>query len=108
MTGIWIDRQEKYQALMTTERPNLATYFRDAGYRTVALMPGLKMLWPEGAFYGYDKIWNADQLKYTGPEFGWWRIPDQYSLAHFYDVEGTDSSRNPLFVFFATISLAIE
>ncbi|MBD87563.1 MAG: hypothetical protein CMM34_04820 [Rhodospirillaceae bacterium] len=104
MTGIWIDRQEKYQALMTTERPNLATYFRDAGYRTVALMPGLKMLWPEGAFYGYDKIWNADQLKYTGPEFGWWRIPDQYSLAHFYDVEGTDSSRNPLFVFFATIS----
>ena len=104
MTGVWIDRQEKYQALMTTDRPNLATYFQDAGYRTVALMPGLKMLWPEGAFYGYDKIWNADQLKYSGPEFGWWRIPDQYSLAHFYDTEGTNTDRSPLFVFFATIS----
>ncbi len=44
-------------------------------------MPGLKKDWPEGAFYGFDTIYGADALDYRGPEFGWWRIPDQFSLA---------------------------
>ena len=104
MTGAWVAEQDKYQLLLTTNRQSLVQYFQDAGYRAVALMPGLKMAWPEGAFYNYDKIWNATALKYRGPTFGWWRIPDQYSLARFYNAEGANNDRQPLFVFFATIT----
>ncbi|MFP6714402.1 MAG: hypothetical protein VCB14_04560 [Alphaproteobacteria bacterium] len=104
MTGAWIAEQDKYQLLLTTDRRSLVQHFQDAGYRAVALMPGLKMAWPEGAFYNYDKIWNATALKYRGPTFGWWRIPDQYSLARFYNAEGANNDRQPLFVFFTTIT----
>jgi hypothetical protein len=44
-------------------------------------MPGLRLAWPEGAFYGYDSILDAQGLDYRGPELGWWRIPDQFALA---------------------------
>ena len=104
MTGAWITTQHEYQLLLTTDRQSLAQYFQNAGYRAVALMPGLKMAWPEGAFYDYNKIWDATSLKYQGPAFGWWGIPDQYSFAQFYRAEGSNSNRRPLFTFFATIS----
>ena len=104
MTGTWITTQHEYQLLLTTDRQTLAKYFQNAGYRAVALMPGLKMAWPEGAFYNYNKIWDAASLKYRGPAFGWWEIPDQYSFAQFYRAEGHKRNRRPLFTFFATIS----
>ena len=46
-------------------------------------MPGLRQAWPEGAFYGFDDIYGATRLDYRGPEFGWFAIPDQFSLAKF-------------------------
>lgn len=104
MTGAWITAQHEYQLLLTTDRQTLAQYFQNAGYRAVALMPGLKMAWPEGAFYNYSKIWDAASLKYRGPAFGWWEIPDQYSFAQFYRAEASKRNRQPLFTFFATIS----
>ena len=104
MTGAWVAEQDKYQLLLTTDRPSLVQQFQAAGYRAVALMPGLKMAWPEGAFYNYDKIWNATALKYRGPTFGWWRIPDQYSFARFYNAEAANNDRHHLFLFFATIT----
>jgi len=104
MTGAWVTEQNQYQLLLTGNRRTLVQYFKEARYRTVALMPGLRMAWPEGEFYGYDKIWNADSLDYEGPSFGWWKIPDQYSLARFYNEEATTNDRRPLFGFFATIT----
>ena len=65
---------------------------------------GLDLWRPEGAFYNYSKIWDAVSLKYRGPAFGWWEIPDQYSFAQFYRAEASKRNRQPLFTFFATIS----
>jgi hypothetical protein len=67
-------------------------------------MPGLRQAWPEGAFYGFDAIHGADALEYRGPAFGWWRIPDQYALARLEAVELDRAARQPLFVFFPTIT----
>ena len=104
MTGAWVIEQNQYQLLLTGNRRTLVQHFKEARYRTVALMPGLRMAWPEGEFYDYDKIWDADSLDYEGPSFGWWKIPDQYSLARFYNEEATTNDRRPLFGFFATIT----
>jgi hypothetical protein len=67
-------------------------------------MPGLRQRWPEGAFYGFNDIYGAARLDYRGPEFGWFAVPDQFSLARFEALERRGPSPSPLFVFFPTIS----
>jgi len=104
MTGIRVSDNATYNALLTQERTTLPKRFRSAGYRAVAVMPGLKNQWPEGTFYGFDAIYGESALEYGGPEFGWWRIPDQFTLARLGTLEIDRTSRAPLFVFFPTIS----
>ncbi|MCZ8130069.1 MAG: hypothetical protein O9284_02025 [Steroidobacteraceae bacterium] len=89
-----------YARTMQGRGRTLVSDFARAGYRTVALMPGLRNPWPEGAYYGFDAILGAAAIDYRGPEFGWWRIPDQYALAKL-DVHAGPA---PRFVFFPTIS----
>jgi hypothetical protein len=104
MSGIKVADPDRYALLLTQQRPTLASTFQAAGYRAVAVMPGLKQSWPEGAFYGFDKIYDMDALDYRGPQFGWWRIPDQFSLAALDAREIQPRPRKPLFVFFPTVN----
>jgi len=102
ISGISVRDQYSYQSLMVQQRETLGTTFARAGYRTVALMPGMRQAWPEGAFYRYDAMYGRDELAYMGPRFGWWSIPDQYALAKLDALEGPHRSRAPLFVVFPT------
>ena len=104
MSGVEVRDPETNARLMTEQRETIVTNFKRAGHRTVALMPGLRQAWPEGAFYGFDEIYGAARLAYGGPEFGWFAIPDQFSLAKFDALEAGQPSREPRFVFFPTIS----
>jgi hypothetical protein len=104
MSGIEVRDPETNARLMTEQRETVVTTFSRAGYRTVALMPGLRQRWPEGAFYGFDETIGAARLDYRGPEFGWFAIPDQFTLAKFDTLEVDTPSRSNLFVFYPTIS----
>ena len=90
--------------LMAQERNTLVTVFQRGGYRALAIVPGLLVAWPEGAFYGYDEIYDYERLAYRGPPFGWWSINDQYALAFVDRLEIEPRDREPRFVFFSTIS----
>lgn len=104
LSGVEVRDSDHYVLLMTQKRPTLVSLFKSAGYRTVAVMPGLRESWPEGAFYGFDEIYGASGLNYQGPGFGWWRIPDQFSLAALDARELQPQPRKPVFVFFPTVS----
>ena len=78
--------------------------FARGGYRTIAIMPGLLVGWPEGAFYGFQDIYNHARLDYRGPSFGWWDVNDQFALARVDAAEIAPPDRPPAFVFFATIT----
>ena len=104
MSGVEVRDPETNARLMTEQRETIVTHFKRAGHRAVALMPGLRQAWPEGAFYGFDEIYGAARLAYAGPEFGWFAVPDQFSLAKFDALEHDAPSRAPRFVFFPTIS----
>jgi len=104
MSGIEVRDPDTNARLMTERRETVVTTFSRAGYRTVALMPGLRQLWPEGAFYGFDETIGAARLDYGGPEFGWFAIPDQFTLAKFDTIEAERESGRHLFVFYPTIS----
>jgi len=107
LTGLDVREPGTYDLLLTQERPTLPKRFASAGYRTLAVMPGLKNDWPEGGFYGFDAILGEHELDYRGPEFGWWRIPDQYSLAKLDSLALTSGARARVFLFFPTINTHI-
>ncbi len=104
LSGLEIRDPNANALLMTQRRDTLVTAFARRGFRTVALMPGLWQAWPEGAFYGFQDVYGGERLAYTGPEFGWWALPDQFTLAKFDALELARPSRRPLFVFFPTVS----
>ena len=90
--------------LMGQRRDTMVTAFARHGYRTVAIMPGIRGRWREGAFYGFDKVYDADALAYRGPSFGWWDITDQFALARLDALELAPGGRQPVFAVFPTIS----
>src|SRR5262249_35252529 len=81
MTGIEVRDPETNARLMTEKRQTIVTTVAQHGLRTIALMPGLRQRWPEGAFYDFDETIGAARLDYSGPEFVWFAIPDQLTLA---------------------------
>ena len=96
-TGVWVDRERHYATLLEGNRLSLPAAFRRAGWRTVAIVPGVTRDWPEGRFYGFEQIWDTRNLGYRGPDLGWASTPDQYSLAAFQAAEYGRPDRSPLF-----------
>lgn len=83
LSGLWIDSQARYDRLMISGRPSLNRLFRQAGWKTAAIMPAITMDWPEAAYFGYDQILAAKDLGYKGKPFNWVTMPDQYTLSAF-------------------------
>lgn len=104
LSGIDVSDPGNYDLLLTTKRPTLVSHFQAQGYGTVALMPGIRADWPEGSFYGYDMLLDSRRLDYRGPEFGYWRIPDQYSIARFAEQRSASTSAQPQFLVFPTVT----
>ena len=83
LSGIDLSDPMRHDLLLTTDRPTLTTLFRRAGYQSVGLYPALSWDWVERRFYGFDLFLDARDLDYRGPPLGYWKIPDQFSLARF-------------------------
>jgi hypothetical protein len=96
LSGLWIDNQQRYRTLVSSDRLTLNGAFRRAGWRTVAVMPGTTRAWPEGDFFGYDRIYAAADMGYRGPGFNWDTMPDQYALSFFERTERGNRDHAPL------------
>jgi len=87
-TGLWIDNQKRYDNLVAGDRFTLSDAFKRAGWRTVADIPSNREDWPQGtSFYHYDKIYDARNVGYKGPDFSYASMPDQYVLSAFHRLE---------------------
>jgi hypothetical protein len=104
LSGTEVRDEQTSVRLMSQPRETMVNAFSRQGYRTVAIMPGVRAAWPEGAFYGFDEIYDVARLGYQGPSFGWWNINDQFALARMDALEIASHPRQPVFVFFPTIS----
>lgn len=82
-SGIWINNPTRYRQLVSGDRLTLTKAFQNAGWDTVGMEPGNTKAWPEGDFYGYDRVWDSRNLGYEGPRIGWSRVPDQFTLGAF-------------------------
>lgn len=104
LSGLWIDNVQRHENLLATNRLTLTSAFRRAGWQTVAMMPGNTKPWPEGAFYGDDRVYGAADLGYRGPSFSWATMPDQYALSAFQRLEHGRPNHAPMMVEFPLIS----
>jgi hypothetical protein len=104
LSGIAIDEPARHNLLLASERPTLVQHFARHGYRTVGWMPGIKRPWPEGAFYGFERLADDARLGYSGPDVGYWRIPDHAAMELLQAQELNSSSRKPVFAVFPTTS----
>jgi hypothetical protein len=104
LSGIDLSDPLRHDLLLTTQRPTLSTLFRRAGYQTVGLYPALSWDWAESRFYGFDLFLDARDLQYAGPPLGYWKVPDQFSLARFDQLHPVTAGSPPRFLFFPTIT----
>ncbi len=96
-SGLWVDGQQRYAELMDSPRSTLSSAFRRAGWRTVSDVPADTGPWPQGrAFYGYDMLYDARNVGYAGPRFGYPTMPDQYTLDAFHRLELAPRPRRPV------------
>jgi hypothetical protein len=96
-SGVWIDNEQRYRRLVSGDRLTLTSAFRkSAAWQTVGVEPGVTFAWPEGQFYGFDRVYDSHTLGYHGPAFSWATMPDQFTLKSFTDREYARPGRDPL------------
>ncbi|MEU6773525.1 sulfatase [Streptomyces sp. NPDC046759] len=97
LSGLWISNQQRFRTLTSSDRTTLTGAFRRTGaWRTVGVVPGVLVAWPEGRFFGLDHIYDGHHLDYHGPDFGWSQVPDQFTLQTFQRREFGRRGRGPL------------
>jgi hypothetical protein len=104
LSGLWINNQSRYRNLTASNRLTLTSAFKRAEWDTVSVMPGATRAWPEGKFYGYNRVWDSRNLGYAGPKFSWAQMPDQFTLKRFNELEYAKPNRQPLMVEMPLIS----
>jgi hypothetical protein len=104
LSGLWVDNRKRYRELLGSRRKTLIDDFRNGGWRTVAVLPQITRAWPEGAFFGYDHIYDAAKLEYGGQPFTYMTMPDQFTLAAFQQRELAAQNRPPVMAEIALIS----
>lgn len=79
-SGAWLNSQLRYGLLTSTDRTSWPRLMAQAGYQTVDAQPGLKVPLESAGFWGFGRMVGTDDLDYHGPNFGWFGLPDQFSL----------------------------
>ncbi|MEQ1621205.1 MAG: sulfatase-like hydrolase/transferase [Methylococcales bacterium] len=104
LSGLWVNTQTRYDSLVMSTRPSLNRLFQRAGWRTVAVQPAHTMAWPQGEYFGYDKIYASQDLNYHGQPFNWITMPDQFTLSALQTMERKPGPRPPVMAEIAMIS----
>jgi hypothetical protein len=60
------------------------------------MVPANNRDWPQGAFYGFDEVYDSRTMGYRGPRFGYPTMPDQYTLEAFHRLELAPEDRRPV------------
>src|SRR5271165_828460 len=103
-SGVRLDDPVLYTLLLDSGRKLLPGYFKDAGWRAVDIMPGTKAPAPEARAWGFDREVYATELGYHGPSFGWFAIPDQFTLERAAAIREALGPETPVFTQIVLVS----
>jgi hypothetical protein len=103
-SGVRLDDPVIYAQLLGSGRKLLPDYFKGAGWLAIGIMPGIKVPSPEGRAWGFDREVVATELGYHGPSFGWFAIPDQFTLDRAVAIRAALGSEAPVFTQIVLVS----
>ncbi len=104
-SGIRLDDPVIYTLLLDSGRKLLPAYFKDAGWRTIDIAPGIKAPSSRAtAAWGFDREVFASELDYKGPSFGWFAIPDQFTLGRAATIRSALGPAPPVFTQLVLVS----
>jgi hypothetical protein len=103
-SGVRLDDPVLYTLLMDSGRKLLPAYFKDAGWRTIGIAPGIKTPSRKAQAWGFDREVYASELDYHGPAFGWFEIPDQFTLNRVTKIRSALGSEPPVFTQLVLVS----
>jgi hypothetical protein len=103
-SGVRMDDPVLYSQLSRSGRKMLPGYFKDAGWHAIEVMPGIKAPDPEARAWGFDRDVYAAELGYHGPSFGWFAIPDQFTLERAAEIREALGSEAPVFTQIVLVS----
>jgi hypothetical protein len=103
-SGARLDDPVIHARLLDSGRKLLPGYFKDAGWRAVDIMPGIKAPSPEARAWDFDREVYAADLGYLGPPFGWFAIPDQFTLDRAAAIRSALGSEPPVFTQIVLVS----
>jgi len=96
LSGLWINNQQRYRTVTSSDRLTLSGAFGRADWDTVGVMPGITRAWPEGRFYDFDRVYDLHALNYHGLGFSWATMPDQFTMLAFERLENAKPAHPPL------------
>ncbi|HEY3493785.1 MAG TPA: sulfatase-like hydrolase/transferase, partial [Polyangiaceae bacterium] len=102
-TAVPTTNQFEYDLVVAKKPKPLASYFKQAGYRTVLVQPGTTRDSPQGDIYGFDQKYYSWMFGYQGPKFGWATMADQYVL-DFVRRKELAGKKQPLFIEYALVT----
>ncbi|MGC1887010.1 MAG: hypothetical protein WA709_13090 [Stellaceae bacterium] len=103
-SGVRLDDPVLYSQLFRSRRKLLPGYLKDAGWHAIEIMPGIKEPAPEARAWGFDRDVYAAELGYHGPSFGWFVIPDQFTLERAAEIREALGSETPVFTQIVLVS----
>ncbi len=103
MTGIRISNQSDFIYFTQTEPVALPSFFKGAGYYTVAAEPGATRPITGHDLFKFDRKIIAPSFGYAGPKFSWSRMPDQFVI-HVVHRRVIALQRRPVFAMYALTS----
>jgi hypothetical protein len=101
-TAIPTGSQLQYEIVYARKPRALASYFNDAGYRTVLVQPNTTRV-AEGDFYAFKQKYYYTDFGYKGPDYAWATMPDQFVL-DFVRRRELDTRKQPLFIQYVLVS----
>ena len=104
-SGVRLDDPVLYTMLLGSGRKLLPAYFKEAGWRTLDIAPGIKAPSARAtAAWGFDQEVFARELDYRGPSFGWFAIPDQFTLDRAIAIRSALGASPPVFTQLVLVS----
>lgn len=100
-SGAWIDTNLEYRAYLRSNLDTMPGILARGGHETSLFMPGIQRYWPESSLLQFDHVHTAGDLNYGGVRFGYFGIPDQFTLERIPQMISPD---RPNFVQVALIS----
>ena len=103
-SGIRLDDPVLYSRMLASGRQLLPGYFRAAGWRSLDIEPDRKAAAPDAKAWGFDRALDAGALDYRGPSFGWFVIPDQYTIERLGEIRASLGAAKPVFAQIVLVS----